>query len=87
MDSMNQWSFLRKSESSVTQFFDFCFAGNDVFVVMEHFKLGPLDHYLRTNRGIVKPVDLIEATANLASALWHLVSSLFFPLSPSDGFR
>lgn len=73
MDSMNQWSFLRSS--AVTRFFDFSFAGNDVFVVMEHFTLGPLDHYLRTSRGIVKPVDLIEATANLASALWHLVSN------------
>lgn len=40
---------------------------------MEYFPLGPLDQYLREKSGIIKTVDLIEASSNLASALWHLV--------------
>lgn len=41
---------------------------------MEYFSLGSLDEYLRNNKKIVKVVDLMEASSNLASALWHLVS-------------
>lgn len=48
-------------------------SSKDVFVVMEYFKLGPLDQYLRDKRNIIKVVDLIEAAASLASALWYLV--------------
>lgn len=50
---------------------------NSISLVMEYFPLGPLDQYLRNNKGIIKVVDLIEASSNLASALWHLVSTNF----------
>lgn len=49
---------------------------NPVALVMEDVLFGPLDVYLRENRQIVKAIDLVEACANLASALWHLVSKV-----------
>lgn len=47
-------------------------------MILEYVKLGPLDQYLRTNKKKIKEVDLIEASSNLASALWHLVSYFLF---------
>nr|CAD7393039.1 unnamed protein product [Timema cristinae] len=41
-------------------------------MVMEYLSLGPLDHYLKEHRNDMKPVDLVEAGAYLATALWHL---------------
>lgn len=38
-------------------------------------RLGRLDKYLRINKGELKPEDLIEASSNVAAALWHLVSN------------
>ncbi|XP_034246604.1 tyrosine-protein kinase hopscotch [Thrips palmi] len=45
---------------------------NPVSLVLEHVAFGPLDSYLKENRQVIKPIDLVEACANLASALWHL---------------
>lgn len=45
---------------------------NPVSLVMEDVPLGPLDIYLKENRQVIKAIDLVEACANLASALWHL---------------
>jgi len=53
-------------------------SSKDVFLVMEYFKLGPLDQYLRDKKNDMKMMDLMEAAANLASALWYLVIFLFF---------
>jgi hypothetical protein len=47
---------------------------NPVCLVMEDIPLGQLDVYLRENHSTIKVIDLVEACANLASALWHLVS-------------
>lgn len=45
-----------------------------VGMLMELVKLGPLDAYLRdTSPQTIKTVDMVEATACLATALWHLV--------------
>ncbi|KDR06554.1 Tyrosine-protein kinase hopscotch [Zootermopsis nevadensis] len=41
-------------------------------MVMEYLSLGPLDVYLREHKHSLKPVDLVEAGAFLAKALWHL---------------
>jgi hypothetical protein len=45
-------------------------------MVMEYLSLGPLDMYLRERKRSLKQVDLVEAGAFLAKALWHLVCSL-----------
>ncbi|XP_029155540.1 tyrosine-protein kinase hopscotch [Nylanderia fulva] len=41
-------------------------------MLLELVKLGPLDLYLRTNSSTIKIVDMVEATACLTTALWHL---------------
>ncbi|KAF7995940.1 hypothetical protein HCN44_007047 [Aphidius gifuensis] len=47
-----------------------------VGMVMELVKLGPLDVYLRNNSPqTIKTVDMVEASACLATALWHLEES------------
>lgn len=43
-------------------------------MLLELVTLGPLDRYLWENSLTVKTVDLVEATACLATALWHLVN-------------
>lgn len=46
-----------------------------VGMLLELVKLGPLDVYLRENSPqTVKTVDMVEAAACLATALWHLVT-------------
>lgn len=49
-----------------------------ISMVLDYGRLGPLDEYLRANNATVEIVDLVEASANLASALWHLVQKKFF---------
>ena len=45
-----------------------------VGMVLEYAELGPLDAYLRNNKSqTVKSIDLVEAAACLATAVWHLV--------------
>lgn len=45
-----------------------------VGMLMELVKYGPLDAYLRNNSPeTIKTVDMVEAAACLATALWHLV--------------
>jgi hypothetical protein len=44
-------------------------------MVMEYLTLGPLDVYLREHKNNLKQVDLVQAGALLANALWHLVCS------------
>jgi len=41
-------------------------------MVMEYLSLGPLDVYLKEHKHSLKQVDLVEAGAFLATALWHL---------------
>ncbi|KAG5896414.1 hypothetical protein JTB14_022497 [Gonioctena quinquepunctata] len=69
-----QWAFLQSS--AVVRLFGIAFSStSNISMVLEYFRLGPLDSYLRKNRGILKTVDLIEVTCNLASALWHLTEN------------
>lgn len=68
-----QYAFL--SSSAIVRLYGVAFT-NSISLVMEYFPLGPLDQYLRDKKGIIKTVDLIEASSNLATALWHLVSIL-----------
>jgi Janus kinase 2/BCL2-associated athanogene 2 len=42
-------------------------------MVTEYLSLGPLDVYLKEHKLSLKQVDLVEAGAFLARALWHLV--------------
>jgi Janus kinase 2/BCL2-associated athanogene 2 len=42
-------------------------------MVTEYLSLGPLDMYLKEHKLSLKQVDLVEAGAFLAKALWHLV--------------
>ncbi|XP_066255438.1 tyrosine-protein kinase hopscotch-like isoform X2 [Euwallacea similis] len=67
---MGQWAFVKSPY--IVRFYGIALQSNDVSVVMEYFKLGPLDQYLRDNKSKIKTVDLIEATSHLASAVWHL---------------
>lgn len=41
-------------------------------MVMEYARYGPLNEYLQENKEVIEETDLVEASANLASALWHL---------------
>ncbi|XP_023312772.1 uncharacterized protein LOC111692874, partial [Anoplophora glabripennis] len=64
-----QWAFLQSS--AIVRLYGIAFTSS-ISMVLEYFRLGPLDQYLQANRGIMKTVDLIEAASNLAAALWHL---------------
>lgn len=46
---------------------------NQLSIISEYLKLGSLDKYLQAYKSELKTVDLVEASTNLASALWHLV--------------
>ncbi|XP_030744957.1 tyrosine-protein kinase JAK2 isoform X2 [Sitophilus oryzae] len=70
LNLIGQWAFLKSS--AVVRFFGVALAVNNISLVTEYFKLGPLDQYLRDNRSRIQKVDLIEAASNLASAVWHL---------------
>ncbi|CAG9813018.1 unnamed protein product [Phaedon cochleariae] len=72
MNLAGQWAFLHSS--AIVRLYGIAFTSN-ISLVMEYFRLGPLDQYLRKNQGILKQVDLIEASSNLASALWHLTEN------------
>ncbi|KAJ8678849.1 hypothetical protein QAD02_014636 [Eretmocerus hayati] len=43
-----------------------------VGMLLELVKLGPLDAYLRENLQTIETVDMVEAAACLATAVWHL---------------
>lgn len=70
-----QYAYLQSS--AIVRLYGITLSSN-VSLVLEYFRLGPLDQYLRNNKGILKKVDLIEAASNVASALWHLVSFMHF---------
>lgn len=70
LDLAGQYAFIQSS--AIVRLFGITLTGN-VSLVIEYFRLGPLDCYLRANKGILKQVDLIEAASNVATALWHLV--------------
>lgn len=70
-----QYAYLQSS--AIVRLYGITLSSN-VSLVLEYFRLGPLDQYLRNNKGILKKVDLIEAASNVASALWHLVSFMDF---------
>ncbi|XP_018575344.1 tyrosine-protein kinase hopscotch [Anoplophora glabripennis] len=67
-----QWAFLQSS--AIVRLYGIAFTSS-ISMVLEYFRLGPLDQYLQANRGIMKTVDLIEAASNLAAALWHLAEN------------
>ncbi|CAG9828556.1 unnamed protein product [Diabrotica balteata] len=67
-----QWAFLQSS--SIVRLYGIAFT-SDIALVLEYFRLGPLDQYLRTHKETVKQVDLIEAAGSIASALWHLTEN------------
>ncbi|CAH1103307.1 unnamed protein product [Psylliodes chrysocephalus] len=67
-----QWAFLQSS--AIVRLFGIAFTSN-ISLVLEYYQLGALDLYLRKNKQNLKPVDLIEAASNLASALWHLTEN------------
>lgn len=46
--------------------------GNPMALVSEYFVLGPADLYVRDHKEELEPVDLLEAAACLARALWYL---------------
>lgn len=71
LELAGQYAHLQSS--AIVRFFGITLSSNVSFV-MEYFRLGPMDIYLRENKQFIKPVDLIEAASNVASALWHLVS-------------
>lgn len=64
-----KWAFL--NSSCVVRLLG-VLINSPVSLVMEDIPFGPLDAYLRENRQVMKTIDLVEACANLASALWHL---------------
>lgn len=73
-----QWAYLKNS--AIVRLFGITLAGQ-ISMVMDFAELGPLDRYLRTNVDTIETVDLVEASANLASALWHLVRRIVLILS------
>ncbi|XP_044747142.1 tyrosine-protein kinase hopscotch [Coccinella septempunctata] len=69
LDLAGSWTFLQSK--SIVKIYGITLSPN-VSMVMEYFRLGPLNTYLRKNRNMLKTEDLIEAASNLASALWYL---------------
>jgi Janus kinase 2 len=69
LELAGQYAYLQSS--AIVRLYGITLSSN-VSLVLEYFRLGPLDQYLRNNKGILKKVDLIEAASNVASALWHL---------------
>lgn len=67
-----QWAFLQST--AVVRLYGIAFTSN-VSLVLEYFRLGPLGNYLRENKQHLKPVDLIEAASNIASAMWYLTEN------------
>lgn len=77
MELASQWAFLQSS--AIVRLYGITLS-SPVTMVMDYIKLGPLDEYLRQNKSLIKPVDFIEASSYLASALWHLVSYKFIKI-------
>ncbi|KAL3288358.1 hypothetical protein HHI36_002806 [Cryptolaemus montrouzieri] len=69
LDLAGNWAFLQSK--NIVRLYGVTLTRN-ISMVMEYFRLGPLNLYLQKNKNIVKTVDLIEASSNLASALWYL---------------
>ncbi|XP_046399545.1 tyrosine-protein kinase JAK2 [Ischnura elegans] len=69
LDLANRWAFIRSN--SIVKLYGITLS-NPVTMVMEYLKLGPLDSYLKENKHRMKTVDLVEASAYLATALWDL---------------
>ncbi|KAF5272860.1 hypothetical protein FQR65_LT00456 [Abscondita terminalis] len=69
IDLAGGWGFLQCG--SIVRLYGITM-NSPVAMVLEQLPLGPLDSYLRDNKFVVKVVDLIEASSNLASALWYL---------------
>ncbi|CAB3370613.1 Hypothetical predicted protein [Cloeon dipterum] len=66
---VNQWAFLQSN--AVVKFYGITLC-NPFSMVTEYLKSGPLDKYLQTHKGIIAPEDLVEASAALSTALWHM---------------
>ncbi|KAF2897768.1 hypothetical protein ILUMI_08399 [Ignelater luminosus] len=69
LELTGHWAFLQSS--AIVRLYGITLS-SPVSMVLEYMCLGPLDQYLRNNKAILKPEDLIEAASNLAAALWHL---------------
>ncbi|XP_014245974.2 uncharacterized protein LOC106664605 [Cimex lectularius] len=68
LQMMNKWTFL-KSNTIVR------LLGITIFpvaMVTEYYPLGCLDDYLQKYKDDIREVDLVEAAAFIAKALWHL---------------
>lgn len=72
LELTGQWAFLKST--SLVKLYGVTLS-SQLSMILEHVKLGPLDQYLREHKNDIKPVDLIEAASNLATALWHLVNN------------
>ncbi|XP_065168066.1 tyrosine-protein kinase hopscotch-like [Atheta coriaria] len=72
LDLAGQWSLLR---SNVIVKFHGITLRNLFSLVIEYVSLGQLDEYLRNNKKNIKSVDLMQASADLASALWYLAEN------------
>lgn len=69
MDLAGQWACLQST--FIVRLYGVTLM-SQISMVLEYVRFGPLDRYLRDNKAKIKLVDLIEASSNLASALWHL---------------
>ncbi|KAK9719328.1 Protein tyrosine and serine/threonine kinase [Popillia japonica] len=69
LDIAGQWAFLQSN--AVVKLFGVTLSAQ-ISMIAEYVRFGPLDEYLRKSKHKMKEVDLIEASSNLASALWHL---------------
>lgn len=67
---MYEWGQLK--HSTIMRIFGIVLV-DQISMVTEYFQLGPLNVYLKEKRDSITQTDLLEASANLASALWHLV--------------
>ena len=74
----SRWVFI--NTGAVTKLFGISLA-NPLAMVMEYFEDGQLDVYLSRpeNRSTITEVNLVEASASLANALYYLVSSSVIP--------
>lgn len=77
MSLTSRWVFI--NSGAVTKLFGISLA-NPLAMVMEYFEDGQLDTYLSNpdNRSTITEVNLVEAAASLANAVYYLVSNSVF---------
>ncbi|XP_040577456.1 tyrosine-protein kinase JAK2 [Lepeophtheirus salmonis] len=88
------------SDSTIATVLGFCpsYCNQPSAIILEYFNLGPLDEFLRNNSESIKEIELIEAAAGLARALWYLTEqrivhgnirckSVFVRMREEDSFK